>query len=73
MSNNLLENPLADVTVTIKGMGLTISNEVYLIYDFLKEKGYEVEINDEYPPENQSIKITPKKIKIITNHLPWPG
>ena len=70
---NLINNELADVTITVKGMGLTISTEVYLIANFLKSKGYEVEIEDEYPPKIQTDKITPKKIKIVTNHLPWPG
>lgn len=65
-----------EIDIEIKGMGSTIGHETYLIAEFLKSKGYEVEINDKYPPEKLDLtrdfsKRT--KIKITTNHLPWPG
>lgn len=65
------------IKITIGGMGKTIASEVYLIADLLKSKGYDVEIEDEYPPEKEidfdKIEGKGRKIKIITNHYPWPG
>ena len=65
-----------NINIKISGMGLTISDEVYLITNFLKEKGYDVSLEDEHPPKvdlKGNITNPKKKIKIVANHLPWGG
>jgi len=66
------------ITIKISGLGMTISKETYLIADFLKSKGYDVEIEDKHPPmkpitDLSIIEGNDRKIKIVTEHYPWPG
>ena len=64
------------VTVTVRGMGLTIGNEIELIKNVLKEYGYDVTVNDEYPPEKpmrEDFNGKGRKVIIKADHLPWPG
>ena len=64
------------VDIKISGMGLTIAHETYLIADFLRSKGFDVEVKDEYPPEEGfdfNTREPRSKIIITANHLPWPG
>ena len=63
------------INIKISDMWLTISEEVYSITNFLKEKGYDVTLEDEHPLKifNGEITNPNKKIKIVANHLPWGG
>ena len=65
------------IQIKISGMGLTISDEVYLIEKIFKEIGYtNIDVKDEHPPITQ-FNGTPchldKKITIIADHRPWGG
>lgn len=65
------------IKIKISGLGKTIAKETYLIVNLLKSKGYEIEIEDNYPPEKEidfdKIEGKGRKVKIITEHYPWPG
>lgn len=66
-----------NITIKVIGPGLTISNEVYLIDKILRDKGYEVEIEDKHPPEKEfdplDVNGDDVKIKLIAQHCPWGG
>lgn len=71
---------MTKVRVEISGAGETIHHEIYAIADLFKKHGYNVKINDEYPPEDTSDygfqrdgKPITKDIEIIAHHLPWGG
>lgn len=75
--NDLKDNSVATMVITVAGMGLTIYSEVYLIKEILEQRGYDVELTDEYPPKEKidTKKIVGKnrKIKLKAVHAPWPG
>ena len=68
---------MLDIEIKIKGAGITISNEIYLIEKILKEHGYEVHVNDEHPPKKEidldKVEGKQRKINIVAIHLPWGG
>lgn len=66
------------IQIDVRGPGLVIANEVYLIKAILEEKGYEVELDDPQPPtakefDPYDIDGGNVKIKLIAHHSPWPG
>ena len=65
------------IKIKVGGLGKTIGKEIYLITNLLLSKGYDVEVEDEYPLEKEidfnKIKGNGRKIKIIAEHYPWPG
>lgn len=69
------------VKITISGPGQTFDSEYCLIYKALKEAGFDIIEDNEYPPKESTKKnhnilfnVTNKKeIKLVAIHYPWGG
>jgi len=64
--------------IKITGMGMCMAAEIHLITEALKKAGFDFEINDAHPCEDEIIERQLKlkhkhKIKIEVEHLPWCG
>ena len=71
--------------VTITGAGGGINYEVAIIVAALRMEGFEVEVVNEYPPENQEELVTRRRslrycdknrkdeVIVVAEHLPWGG
>lgn len=51
--------------IEIKGLGGTISDEVYYIANILKENVYDVTIYDNHPPKESDEQIRKNKLKSL--------
>lgn len=70
------------VKIRISGPGLTISQELAVVKTALEKYGYQVSVEDKYPPDlsedelleriGQQQRVLPK-IALVTEHLPWGG
>jgi len=73
------------IEITVKGLGGTICNELYFVAHILKQQGYDVTIDDEYPPDHPNFDESKeslvgvyadgksRKITVKAHHVPWPG
>ncbi len=73
------------IQITVKGLACTIGNELYFVAQMLKQQGYDVTIDDSYPPDVPNFDFTKesllglyadgtsRKIIIKAQHVPWPG
>ena len=66
---------MINITVKVSGPGECIHNEMLIIEKALTDAGYPVEVKDEYPPEDKTIKKASAgwKITLIANHCLWGG
>ncbi len=66
-------------TITISGPGQTFDDEYCIILKALKDAGFEVIEDNEYPPNKEHynnltrLSLQSSKVKLVAKHQPWGG